>query len=202
MKKYLILYCCLFSAFLSAQQLLQPAWVLGGQASYSSTKDASSLQNLVFYSFSPYIAREFGGRWVVGVRALAGGAPYLNLPFGTFFVPTDERTLGAGIWARYTFNPANALQFYASPYFNIINGEIYSLGDVRENVGDTGSRQLGLDLGLSYSVSQHWRFLLRLGGVDFTSREEDTRFTGSRKSDTFSTNFGLASLGLGVEYRF
>lgn len=203
MKKYLLLSFCLFSAFLSGQSDFYPSWVVGGRASYSTVDDNFSRENRVLYSFSPYIAKELSARWIVGVRMLANGSPYFaSISSAPFVLMTDEREIGAGLWARYTFNPANTLQFYASPYFNVLNGEIYDLGNDRENVGDTGSRQLGLDLGFTYLVNNRWRFLLRLGGVDFTSREEDSRIFGSRKSDAFNIGFGLASLGLGLEYRF
>jgi len=256
-----VLFVLLVSCYsLNAQDTAAPIinnYFVGGAASFStSTNDNTpdivgtiiisnpSVDDIktTSYSFSPTMGRRISEHLSVGLRlryaytsvSTESTSMLQFIPSGPPVVSRNnriERSYGAGIFARYSFNPQNKLQFYVEPMISYAKSTSDFTGIISDRLTvediDNNSASLSAGVGLMYNVSDRFRLITRLGGLSYETGSIDTRtrtriadtnqdiFTGStgtmlftednmssRNFSTFATNFSIANIQFGAEYLF
>ncbi len=188
----------LLSAAVMAQSQVNRPTLIGGSVNYQSNSFGEDRPKSSSFSIAPYIGRSVGDYWLLGWQ--------LTLEEEKSYLPQIDQmyemsSFSAGVFARYTFNPLQSIQFYVAPGLRFGSGS--------EGIEGTDSglsnQTVGFDIqtGLAYSPNNRWRFLVRLGGIEHqTTRLKASNGEVLQTEKGFNFNLGIAHLGLGAEYCF
>lgn len=217
MRSTLIMLILAIACQLNAQEEAKPdkGIFVGGGLSYSTgdyplifTSGAIfSNGNSTNANFSPYIGGKSGEHWVFGIGFninYSKGEGYRTIGPGGMLqeLETQNSSVAPFIFGRYSFNPAQKLQFFLAPRisYRFGNNEISFIetGETFSSEGFHGG-SLGLGLGLQYRISEHLRLLGSLGGASYqflnVEDEPDT-------STQFSFNLNPSRMTLAAEWLF
>lgn len=212
---------------LTAQMETSPRWVAGGSFGINVTKDPV----VPYYFYTPntpggytqlydngnsfrlqatyYAGYTLSPHWLVGVQGRhfvqtntlnAYADSLLNQPVVLEF---GNSSIGVGLFGRYTINPGNKLGVFVQPGVSLDLLSDKNTLDGEERTQRTGNT-LGANIGLgaTYELSPRWRATLGMGGLAYTSTSFKRLYGDRKPVQTFSTEFNLASIRLGMELKF
>lgn len=185
------------------------SWVVGGGGSFSTNglfgdRANSNIQSR--FNFSPYVGKELSKHWMIGAEFLFSNSKQIRSNIettpGTFVASeANSRHLGAGLFARYTINPSDKLNFFVQPYANYARRTgtlIYD--DVISHSTPFNTFETGVKAGLLYNINERFRLKMDIGGAHF--RTNKTASPNLNYQGEFRSNFGLSNIGIGIEMKF
>jgi hypothetical protein len=156
----------------------------------------------------PYAAWKVGRNMLLGFRLGIHSEMkrFTNSTPGGFFYTEKHflTTYTIGAFSRHYLSPEKAFRFFLEPYLGYarnISLEDDSNGD-KERQFFTNNYQLKTSPGVSYQLTPHFGFLVKLGqvGIQTGRINHDNGYENWYKD--FFANFNLTSFALGVEYRW
>ena len=134
--------------------------VSGNGVLYSNSTNDSNRLGL---AFAPYIGKEINASWLLGIsldiefsKTVTKDALYFN-QLNSVDVKFPGKGIGGGIFARYTFNPQNALNFYVQPYveYDYLSEKSFQDEIVTERKR-TNYVDIGLKGGMLYNINEKY----------------------------------------------
>lgn len=112
----------------------------------------------------------------------------------------NERTtnaITAGLFARYYGTPGKTFSFFGQLHanYNSEKTEYEDGGDAKTNGFD-----IGVMPGISYFVSDHIALEATFGALGYGTSKPDA--DGAESTNSFNLNLDLASVGIGITYKF
>jgi opacity protein-like surface antigen len=175
-----------------------------GSVGFGSTKTGDTKSNS--FNFSPKVGFFVTENIAVGAELGFGTAKSDNGANGTTttFVETKTNNFNGGVFGRYYFAPAAKF----SPFANLGLGFGSNKTTIDSKLGSTSTSSerksktmsVGLGLGFNYFVASNWALEASWAGLTYDT--DDNGGKGADKTNTFGLNANLASINLGVLYKF
>jgi hypothetical protein len=169
---------------------------ISGSAGFSSSKTGDFKAN--GFDFSPKVAYFVSQNIAVGVSL---GVNSIKLSEGA--EDLKNNTFSAGAFGRYYFTPAAKFSLFGQlgVNFNNYDSEFQldpagiTLGELKGNGFD-----VALAPGVSYFIANHFALEATFGMLGYETTKPDTE--GAESTDSFVLNLDMATLKLGLLYKF
>ena len=218
----LFLFCNLVMA---QEEISFDRYVVGGSMNFTVEKNSfptyfnwnivgvntirEDVRNTIF-SISPYLGKELNPNWILGIQSdyritslKVEDVNVFNQPERVTLIRSSDQ-IGFGLFARYTFTPDKAFNFFLQPQvdYNLFSEEETQDSEVTQE--ETANfLQLGVGAGILYNINQRWRLLLRTAGIQYiTGTWEDVDANTKRNFSSFNSSIRFSSIFFGLEMRF
>ena len=163
------------------------------------------------FSFNPYLGKQISAHWLLGLQLNVGTGkisaddyPVFTIPNTTVKLERKSNEAGAALFARYTVNTNNALQFFLQPsagYHTTDEKEFQNSSLTQEE--QAHYLEMGMDAGVLYNITKHFRASLHMGAMNYINGSWEIKNPDSKKKfSSFGTNLSLSGVRLGAEWLF
>ncbi len=227
MKLHIFIILFLFTQSLFAQEDARNYnYIAGGTMNFLYQKNAYPLSSIAIYSsiggiysgntddlsnlsftIQPYIGKVLSRNWILGLQTDYRMGRYRvenlssSLADGLW---RNANQIGGGLFARYTFNPAQKFNFYLQPsalFQHLYEKSQYDFQPIQK--ARVNYFALNSNLGMLYAINEQFNINLRMGVLSFVAGYWERKDIGtSNNFASFNTNLRFSNLSFGMEFKF
>jgi len=217
------------ASILAQEQSIMPNYLLGGSINFFTQKNTYPLTGIgiisgiggiysnrtndtknLSFSFSPYFGKIISEKWLAGLLVDFRIGKYeaantIVFPQGNLVdFERNSKQIGFGIFGRYILNPSNMLKLYLQPSI-----QYYLLNEKeKQNTIETEEEkanyiEIGSQVGVLYMINGFFNATMRIGGLNYING--NWKIVGKDTENDFSSfnsNFNVANIYFGLEYKF